>query len=157
MFELDQYQAPAAEIGIFTQEAFKEELIRNKKFATRKTVNSIEYEVIINANSISVKIFSNISLVFIESGRRKGAKLPVKKTANGFELVDELKEWVEAVNFTGSYFLLARKISERGIKGVPITDLVLQRIGKDIDRMFVEMFKDIAVSTLVRQMKKILL
>lgn len=152
---LNDYRTQANSIGIFVQKAYRDELLRNRKFATRKTYNSIDYEIEITHRQIRIVITANQSLLFIESGRRRGAKLPVKNVGGRFELVDELQEWVEAVNYTGSHYLLARGISLRGIKGVPITDMVLKRISKDIDQMFVDIFKELAVNALVRQTKRI--
>lgn len=155
MFEAATYRNEVETIAKLVQQEYRDELRRNRKYVTRKTYNSIDYEIEIKDGCIRIGIYANESLLFIESGRRKGAKLPVKKTVNGFELVDELQEWVEAVRFTGSYYLLARAISKKGIKGVPITDLVLQRIGADVDRMLFDLLKDLATTTLVNLTKKI--
>lgn len=132
--------AIANKIGDLLKKAYQLVLLENKKFATKKTFNSIEYEFEVLTTGIKVSIYAAESLVFIESGRRRGAKLPVQKTPNGFELVFELQEWVDEVGYTGSHFYLAKLISERGIKGVPITDLVLKKIADDLDELVLSLY-----------------
>lgn len=123
------------DVGDLIVTVYQDVLEASKKVATRKTYRSIRYEVEVSIEKISIKIYASESLVFIEKGRRKGAKLPVQKVNGKFELVDELKDWVVAVNYTGSHYILAKRISERGIIGVPITAQVIERIGEKIDSL----------------------
>lgn len=111
---------------------YKLVLLENRKVATAKTFQSIRGESSTTENKAIARIYARESLTFIQSGRRPGAKLPVQRTADGFELVPLLQEWVRAVGFTGNYYLLARKIAERGIKAVPITAIVLERTRTEI-------------------------
>jgi len=122
---------PSIVSGILRR-AYQDTLLQNKKVVTRKTYNSIEVDWRVENGVMRQTVSARESLLFIIKGRRPGAKLPVKKTEKGFELVDELAEWVVAVGFGGSHYLLARKIARDGIKGVPITDMALQQIKREI-------------------------
>lgn len=117
-------------------------LLENRKFATRKTYNSIRGDRTTTSNRSVIRIYADKALDFIISGRRPGARLPVVKVGDKFELVPELKEWVRAVGFQGPPYLLARKIAERGIKGVPITAIVLQRTEQKIRDMIGEFYAE---------------
>lgn len=141
--------------GEILVDLYKNTLVQNRKFATKKTHRSIEYKIIISPTEIKIQILSNISLLFIEKGRRKGAKLPVKKVGGKFELVDELKEWVKAVGYGGSHYVLAKRISERGIKGTPITAIVIAKLGNKLDKLISEYFAEQEIIFLRKEMRSI--
>lgn len=106
-------------------EQYRAELIKVRKVVTRKTYESIAGRDDVTTNKVLIQITANESLFFIISGRRRGAKLPVRKVGDRFELVPDLQEWKVAVGYRGSDYVLARGISERGIEGIPITTMVL--------------------------------
>lgn len=114
---------------------YQETLTRNRKVATRKTVESVTGEADVTTNEVNIKITANQSLFFIISGRRRGAKLPVRRVGDRFELFPDLQEWKVAVGFRGNDYVLARAISEKGIEGVPITNMVLDAVGDDVRRI----------------------
>lgn len=140
-------------VGILYVDEYKGVLTDYKKVATARTIRSISYEIIIRSNGVRIKIQADKGLFFIESGRKKGGKLPVRKTADGFELFPRLQEWVEAVGYGGSHYLLAKGISERGIKGIPITEIVLQQIAQEVDRLVVNIVREEVVQNLIRELK----
>lgn len=141
-------------VGTIAVKGYKDTLRKYKKYATKKTHDSIEYEISINDKELSVKIFAAKSLIYIEFGRRKGAKLPVQKVNGSFELVPELKEWVKAVGYGGSHYYLAKIISERGIKAIPITDIVIQTIEKEIQEIMIDWFKIETVNKMISTVKR---
>jgi len=125
--ELLETDEMVREISVILEDELKGILVQYKKLATKKTYNSVRPESDVTINRANIKVFALESLQFIVSGRRPGAKLPVRKNGDQFELVPELQEWVRAVSFTGSYFLLARSIARRGIKGIPVVDLMMEK------------------------------
>lgn len=123
---------PLKQTGEILVSSIKETLKLFRKVATRKTIRSVRYEVEIGNGKATVTVWAEKSYQYILSGRRKGAKRPVRKVGNKFVLVQELLEWTKAVNYTGSHYLLAKGISERGIKGVPITKIALGKVEKEV-------------------------
>lgn len=124
LFEIDEL---VNEVSMIMEDNLKDILLKYRKFATKKTYSSVRSEDDTTENRAVIRLLALESLRFIVSGRRPGAKLPVRKTGDGFELVPELKEWVKAVGFTGHYFLLARSIARKGVKGVPIVELMIEK------------------------------
>ena len=125
-------------IGTLFVDEYQQTLVKARKVATRKTIISIDYELTITSTFVKVTITADKSLLFIEKGRRKGAKRPVKKVGDKFELVEPLQEWVRAVGYTGSEYLLAKGISERGIEPTKITEIVVERIDKELRELLNE-------------------
>ena len=132
---------------------YRETLTQYKKVATRKTIESLRGEQDATTNRIILKVTANESLFFIISGRRKGARLPVRKVGDKFELVTELQEWKVAVGYRGADYILAKGISERGIKGIPITSIVLQNKKQKILELITRRFADISQEALVNTIK----
>lgn len=133
---------PLTKTGEVIVESVKDTLRLFRKVATRKTIRSIRYEVSIKEGIATVSIWAIEEYRYILSGRRKGAKRPVRKVGNKFVLVENLLEWTKAVNYTGSHYLLAKGISERGIKGIPITKIALQKVEKEIEQIITEYMRD---------------
>ena len=132
---------------------YRETLIQYKKVATRKTIESLIGDQDVTTNSLVIKIRARESLFFIISGRRKGAKLPVRKVNGRFELVPELREWKIAVGYRGSDYVLARGISERGIRGVPITSIVLKNVQDKVNELILRRFAAIVQEETVERIK----
>jgi hypothetical protein len=120
----------AREIGleavIRLEQAVVNQLIINKKVATRKTVRSVYGEVSTSTNRILARIYANKSLLFIVRGKRAGTKLPMFKRGGKWFLFPEIKDWKLAVGFRGPDFLLARAIARNKIDGVPIIANVIR-------------------------------
>ncbi len=144
-------------VGTLYVEAYQDVLSEYRKVATGKTIKSISYRITLLPNGVNIKIQADKGLFFIQTGRRKGAKLPVRKTATGFELFPQLQEWVEAVGYTGSHYLLARSISEKGIKGIPITEIVIQQLAQQVNALILQTIGQHAMQNLVREVRGILL
>lgn len=134
-------------------EEYRTTLIQYKKVATRKTIQSLRGDQDATTNKVIIKINANESLFFIISGRRKGAKLPVRKVNGQFELVPELREWKVAVGYRGADYILAKGISERGIKGIPITSIVLEKVQDRINELILRRFAVIVRDQAINQIK----
>lgn len=129
-------------------------LLRNGKRATGKTIESIRGETEATATSIKIRIKGKKSLLFVITGRRKGAPLPVRKVGSRFELFPELKAWKQAIGFSGADFLLARAISKKGIPPLPLPSLIVQEnrslIISEITQIYVREVGQVA-GNIVRQ------
>lgn len=129
--------------------SIKKVLLQYRKVATKRTYNSLEKQVIKEGETYRVIIWSDVGMKYIITGRKKGGKLPVRKVGNKFELVPRLKAWAKAVFFTGSYYLLARKIARDGIKGIPIVEIAEadfeEKISSDIDKVAKTIIKEKAL------------
>lgn len=132
---------------------YRTTLIQNKKVATRKTIESLRGDQDATENRIILKINANESLLFIISGRRKGAKLPVRKVSGRFELVPELREWKIAVGYRGADYILAKGISERGIEGIDITAMVIEKTRNKINELILKRFAAMVRDQAVDQIK----
>lgn len=92
-------------------------LIATRKYinpATGKTERSIE--TVVSERTDTVIGFSTSgagAIPFVIEGKPANTKLPVRKTANGFELVTDLQEWKKIRGFGGSDYLLARSIARK--------------------------------------------
>lgn len=133
---------------------YRSTLLRFRKVATRKTFESIAGESDVTTNEVVIKIKANESLLFIISGRRKGAKLPVRKVGDRFELFPDLQEWKVAVGFKGNDYILARAISEKGIKGIPITDMVLEAVQDEITRLITERLARATLNNIANEIRQ---
>lgn len=141
--------------GELLVDTIKGQLVDARKVATKRTINSIQYEIAIQGDNIKITITADKSLLFIESGRRKGAKLPVKNVNGKFELVDRLQEWVDAVGYTGSHYLLAKGISERGIKPTNIINAAVDKISDEISDLLAEYAATNAIDLIGSQVNKL--
>ena len=104
------------------------ELKARKKVVTGRTLKSLTGVSDESFRRAFIKVLSDPSLGYIISGRRKGAKYPGEVVDGKFELFPEVREWKEKVGFGGTDFVLARAISENGIKPTPIIQTVLARV-----------------------------
>jgi len=133
-------------------EAYKRILIEKKKVATRTTIKSLKAGHRLRKDGVTAYVSADKGLFFIQSGRRPGGKLPMRKTGGQWRLVERLEKWKRAVNFGGPDFLLARSIARKGVKGVDITGMVLEEeranIAHEIAQAATEDIKDVTVREL---------
>lgn len=128
-------------------EGYREVLKKYKKVATGRTIRSIEPGHRITETGFVAYVEANIGLFYIQSGRRKGAKLPMEKRGGSWYLKPRLELWKQAVNFGGPDFLLARAISRKGIKGIDITGEVIElKLESILDTMSLAVEDDMAES-----------
>lgn len=142
----NHFRQAMTETANVTKSAFETILQSKKKVATRKTINSLEIET----TPYGFQVKSNKSLLFIERGRKKGAKRPVYKSGGVFKLFPDLEEWKVAVDYQGSDYMLAKGISERGIPATPILDPVSQMVEKSNEVAITKAFGlDLKVSSVL--------
>jgi hypothetical protein len=103
----------------------------NQKVGTNTLVNSNIYKTLsvkaTNDGDLIFDIILNDYLVFIESGRRKGAKMPP---------VEPIVRWARSRGIptdNSTIFLIRRAISRDGIKPRPFMAHVLEEIDREWD------------------------
>ena len=112
----------------------KANLLRGKKDATRTLSNSITYEIVADQTS---DIGADIDFYYIdygdyvESGRRKGAKMPPPSKLLNWIKVKPIPRFRDKkgryISYQSQAFLIARAIGKKGIKPFPfMTDAVEQ-------------------------------
>lgn len=89
-------------------------LQKNDKIVSGKTAKSIRSEIEFpdNQDEANISVVGGEWLRYIIEGKPANTKLPVRKTSDGWELVQDLKNWKAIVGFGGSDFLLARTIAK---------------------------------------------
>lgn len=107
-------------------------LKEKKKVVTKTTIDSLTGETKETDTRAIITMLANESLQFIIQGRKKGAKYPGRVVNGKFEVFDELKKWKEVTGFEGSDFILAKTISEKGIKPVAIMFEVLANVEQQV-------------------------
>ena len=114
----------------------------NQKVGTNTLVNSNIYKTLsvkaTNDGDLVFDIILNDYLVFIESGRRKGAKFPP---------VEPIVKWARSRGIptdNSTIFLIRRAISRDGIKPRPFMAHVLEEIDREWDEQLAdELFDEI--------------
>ncbi len=117
-------------------------LIRNKKVATGKLVNSIRYTV--NPQGNIVFLYSEDGK-WVSQGRRKGARFPPPAP---------ISRWIRQKGITGVSkdgkrltneqltFLISRAIARDGIKPLPFMKMAIEKsikqLGKDLKKVLVK-------------------
>lgn len=125
----------AREVAFTLNDLYRDTLTQRGKVVTGQTIDSLEVDFELLGTDYRFVVSADKSLLFIQTGRRKGAKYPMKKVNGEFVLVDRLKLWKDTVGFNGPDFILARSIVIKGIKGVPITDIVIERFRDELQRL----------------------
>ena len=99
------------DIGNEITENYKSELQRNKKIATGKLYNSIDYKLIIEDKSIKLIFIAEDYFLDVEEGRKAGSKMPP---------LNKIKEWMRVKGIINrDPYLIARSISLKGIRAIP--------------------------------------
>lgn len=99
-------------IGIEIRDKYKEK-VKKGAYATGKLYNSVQYKV--NVTDTSIKLSLNLEdyWINIEDGRVAGKKMPP---------ISVIRKWMLSKSIPdnkGIAYLIARKISEKGIKAKP--------------------------------------
>lgn len=98
------------DIGNEITENYKSELQRNKKIATGKLYNSIDYKLIIEDKSIKLIFIAEDYFLDVEEGRKAGSKMPP---------LNKIKEWMRVKGIINrDPYLIARSISLKGIRAI---------------------------------------
>lgn len=99
---------------------FKLALINVGALATGKTLKSVVVGFTLDSPSRGLyrrNVSARRTWVFIQKGRKKGGKLPVRKVGDKYEPVPELKEWFLALNIPRNAWLpIMKKIVRDGVK-----------------------------------------
>jgi hypothetical protein len=111
----------ADDIALHLQSQVKLALVRHKKIATGKTLQSVKIERTLDSPSRGVflrKIVASKVWEFIQQGRRAGGKLPPESA---------MLEWFKALGIPkGAWFPIRLSIARRGIKPRKIRDKALR-------------------------------
>lgn len=105
------------------------EIVLNEKgkIATRKTIESLTGDIKTGLTDINVKVITAVSLLYIEFGRRAGAKMPPSGS---------LDDWYAAVGIDPKLdYVIRRSIARKGIKPTPITQPVIDAAQGEIDEL----------------------
>lgn len=114
-------------------------LVDLKKNASGRTIKSIESKIYFTGGFTTVlDILVNDSIIYIDAGRRAGAKQPPKGS---------LVEWIrdqriiflnkstgKPLSITTTEFLIGRKIARDGIKPTNVLQKVLDKVSPKIDK-----------------------
>jgi hypothetical protein len=122
----------------------KQNLIRGKKIAAGTLYNSVEYEV--NRSTGEIDFYYADEGVFVESGRRAGAKMPPPKAIAKWAKIKGIPQFRDKkgryISNDSRAFLLGRSIAEKGIKPFPFfTDALeqaTQQLYNDLEDALVE-------------------
>lgn len=99
------------DIGNEITDNYKSELQRNKKIATGKLYNSIDYKIIKDDKSIKLIFIAEDYFLEVEEGRKAGGKMPP---------LNKIKEWMRTKGIIKrDPYIIARSISLKGIRSVP--------------------------------------
>jgi hypothetical protein len=116
----------ADNIGTIIRGAIRERLTFTKKVVTRKTIGSIKTERILSSASRGIfirHVTGAKSFIFVQMGRRAGAKMPVYKKGNKFVPFPELAAWFRKLGIPKErWFLIMRAIARRGIRPTDVRD-----------------------------------
>lgn len=143
------------EIVTLLEQTYKSVLVENRKVATRRVLNSIKGQFQEQAKGAIIKILADQGLFYIESGKRANTKLPVRKVGDKFELFPRIQEWRDVVGFGGSDYQLAKAIAKKARKGVPITEIVLQRALPQIRLLVRQWLRNEFTNFFVAEVRKI--
>lgn len=136
-------------------QAGRKVLKNNKKIATGKTIKSLQIESSQSEFKLSISLSANKGWLFIEKGKRANTKLPV--VPGSFNLVPELQEWADAVNFGGSDYQLAYTIAKKPRKGIDLTGQLIAEITPKFDDISIGFASEVIPQYFSAEVKRILL
>lgn len=123
----------------------KSNLLRGKKDATRTLSNSITYEIVPDQTSdIGADVeFSYADYgEYVESGRRKGAKMPPPSKLLNWIKVKPIPRFRDKkgrfISYESQAFLIARSIGKKGIKPFPFMTSAVEQAQIDLLYMLEE-------------------
>lgn len=99
-------------VGTELRDKYKEK-IKNGAFATGKLYNSINYKISISDTTVKLSLLMEDYWINVENGRVAGKKMPP---------LSVIRKWMVTRSIPdnkGTAYLIARKISEKGIKAKP--------------------------------------
>ena len=99
-------------VGTEFRDKYKEK-IKNGAFATGKLYNSINYKISISDTTVKLSLLMEDYWINVENGRVAGKKMPP---------LSVIRKWMVTRSIPdnkGTAYLIARKISEKGIKAKP--------------------------------------
>lgn len=118
------------DIGEFIRDTYKDKLKSGGSIATGKLFNSVNYRVEMRDDSVVVIFIAENYYLNIEKGREPNGKFPP---------IEAIRKWIVAKglpNKPGLEYLIARKISEQGVKAKPYlkeTINMMPNITKDLE------------------------
>jgi hypothetical protein len=107
---------------------FRQTLAQHGKKATGYTGASIRYESGLKGTMAYYKIYADVSIIYINQGRPKGAKMPPSIFSRKGR---QLNLWFGAKGIPRNKqtdFLVRRAIKRRGIKPVPVIEQSIEKI-----------------------------
>jgi hypothetical protein len=125
---------PSRTINILRQQGsnavhtFRQTLLKHGKKATGYTSASIRYETSLKGGIATYKVFADESIVYINQGRPKDAKMPPSIFSRKGR---RLNLWFGARGIPrnrSTDYLVRRAIKRRGIKAVPVIDEGIEQI-----------------------------
>lgn len=96
------------------------------KVVTAKTAQSVRVEETLTNEFIDFSVIAGGGMRYIIDGKPAGTKYPMKKVGDEWQLVQELEDWKNVVNFDGPDFLLAREIAENEREPVDVSAKTLE-------------------------------
>lgn len=129
-------------------------LLRNKKIATGALYNSIRYDV---SSDGTILFFFAEEGKWVQQGRRKGAKMPPPGPILRWIKVKGLKGRDKRGRFITDKaltFLIARSISEKGIKALPFMNIAIREARKQLAPELKKAYAKVLAKKLRESLKK---
>lgn len=113
------------------------QLITHDKVATRDLVNSLDYDIIEQAEKLSLVLKADYYLKYVDEGRKKGNPPPSK----------EIEKWVKVkgISFKNSKgvkykpaqaaFVISRSIGKKGIKATNVINTSINNVLSNLDSL----------------------
>lgn len=124
------------------------------KVATAKTVKSVRTESQKTNEDVSISVFAGGGAKYIVEGKPANTKMPVKKTANGWELVQELKDWKAVRGFEGSDWQLARTIAKNKREPIDVGTKTLEIFEQNFLNKFKTAILNFTTQEVIKEIKK---
>lgn len=124
------------------------QLITHDKVATRDLVNSLDYDIIEQAEKLSLVLKADYYLKYVDEGRKKGNPPPSK----------EIEKWVKVkgISFknskgvkykpTQTAFVISRSIGNKGIKATNVINSSINNVLSNLDVLSEAYKQDILAS-----------
>lgn len=141
--------------GNSTVEQIRKNLASTSTNATGHTSRSLRYEVIVEANAITLRIIGKPFMKVVETGRKATPQF----TKPSQEFVASIREWAEAKGVPGAAYSIAKSIHQKGTKlfqsggrndiiSNVVNESLIDKISKDVLDKFAQEYLKNAVNIL---------
>jgi hypothetical protein len=124
-------------IGEEIVQQYKDELQQHNKIASGKLFNSIDYRIEVTNEGVTLYFVAEDYYINVEKGRNPGGKFPP---------IDVIKKWMISRSIPdkpGLAYIIARRIAEKGIKGISELTTIRTDVSKYNDLLTEALTKDL--------------